>query len=387
MRHLLVSLLVACLASSAFGGANPNIRIYLEADPNFHVHEIYPVANDIFDVYVCVDCFGDDPVSSGTRGTAFLLVRTFQGFKLSQMSLFPGGLDFGDAEVDGWTLAAGPDCLYPGPDGIACVGVIEYLYVGVPGTLDLVPHPGTGREILDCDFNSDYWCIHANLGVGVPPNPADPCCEDCFDCPQQNPDVGIAVHVDYEGHDCSFHLSDCNFIQTAWPLVGQPTDFMIMNCYFPYGFTGDEYSIVYPPEWVFLNWQDCSDYQTDPYDGTSGDGVIQWWDQCQPAPGPAGGPHTIGILTLMPTTPGRVSIWTHPATGLAGVYSFVNPPTLDEVLPWETVGNGRAGWVDVGGGPGCNPCICVGEWPNDPCWPQVSPVRDATWGSIKAMYR
>jgi hypothetical protein len=101
-------------------------------------------------------------------------------------------------------------------------------------------------------------------------------------------------------------------------------------------------------------------------------------------PWAAGGPYTIGILTLQPTTPGRVYVWTHPTTEVAGVYNCSEPPVLDEVLPWETVGNGRAGWVDVGGGPGCNPCICVNP---DPCWPEVSPVEDATWDSIKAMYR
>jgi len=164
---------------TAEDGANPDIRIYLEADPNNHVHEIHPNGSETFDVYVCFDCFGE---GSGTRGTAFLLIRTFTGFKLSQMALL-NGLDFGDAEVDGWTIAAGTDCVYPDIDGVVCVGVIQYLYLGVPGTLDIVPHPGTGREVLDCDFLSNCWCVHANLGVSVPPNPGDPDCE----CEPPNP--------------------------------------------------------------------------------------------------------------------------------------------------------------------------------------------------------
>jgi hypothetical protein len=377
MRSLFIGVLALVFAVSAFAGENPDIRIYLDADPNNHLHEIHPLASETFDVYVCLDCFGP---GGGTRGTAFLIERTFQGFKLSQTSLL-GGLDFGDAEVDGWTLAAGADCVYPDADGVVCVGVIQYLYLGVPGYAKILPHPGTGNEVLDCNFESDYYCVHANLGVSEPPPPGDPDCE-CVAPP--NPDVGIAVHVDYEGHDCSFHLADCLFINTAWPFIGEPLDFMIMNCFFPEGFTGDEYSIIYPPDWVFLNWQDCSDYQTDPYDGSSGDGVVQWWLNCQPAPGPAGGPHTVGILSLIPMSPGRVYVWMHPTTGVAGVYNCSNPPVIDEVLPWETVGNGRAGWVDVAGGLGCNPCYCVGP----PCWPEeTNPVEDATWGSIKAMYR
>jgi hypothetical protein len=170
---MLVAILVALLPVATMAGQNPDIQIYLDADPSNFVHEVCPDASGTFDVYVCLTCFGPD---GGTRGTAFLLTRTFQGFKLSQTSLL-GGLDFGDAEVDGWTLAAGADCVYPDVDDVVCVGVIQYLYLGVPGTLDIGPHPGTGREVLDCDFQSDFYCVLANLGVCVPPNPGEDGCE------------------------------------------------------------------------------------------------------------------------------------------------------------------------------------------------------------------
>jgi len=187
MKRLLIALVIMAFATTAFAGANPDIRIYLEAAPNQHVHEIHPNASETFDVYVCLDCFGDDPINSGTRGTALLLVRTFQGFKLGQVNLL-GGLDFGDAEVDpGWTLVAGTDCVYPDADGVVCVGVLTYLYLGVPGTLDILPHglvePGTGREVLDCVYAPDFYCVHANLGVSMPPNPGEPDCE----CEPANP--------------------------------------------------------------------------------------------------------------------------------------------------------------------------------------------------------
>jgi hypothetical protein len=182
MKYFVIALLILGLAGSAFGIGNPDVRIYLDADPNNLVHEIHPGPSATFDVYVCLDCFGDDPYLSGTRGTAFLLVRTFGGFKLAQVALL-GGLDFGDAEIDGWTIAAGAACVYPDIDGVVCVGVVTYLYTGPEGTLDILPHPGTGREVLDCDFLSDYYCIYANLGVSMPPNPGEP---DC-DCPENNP--------------------------------------------------------------------------------------------------------------------------------------------------------------------------------------------------------
>lgn len=61
--------------------------------------------------------------------------------------------------------------------------MITYLYLGVPGTLDILPHghimPGTGREAIDCNFNSDYYCMAANLGVSMPPNPGEDGCY-CF---------------------------------------------------------------------------------------------------------------------------------------------------------------------------------------------------------------
>jgi hypothetical protein len=172
MKRVLIVVAILTFAETAFAAQNPNIRMYLDVDPPNYVHEIHPDASATFNVYVCLDCFSE---GGGTRGTAFLLVRTFQGFKLSQTSLL-GGLDFGDAEVDGWTMAAGADCVYPDEFGVVRVGVIQYLYLGVPGTLNLAPHPGTGYEVLDCDFLSDFYCIFANVGVSVPPDPGDPDC-------------------------------------------------------------------------------------------------------------------------------------------------------------------------------------------------------------------
>jgi hypothetical protein len=175
----LVVTLIALLSIPAAAGQNPDIQIYLDADPPNFVHEVAPAASTTFDVYVCLTCFGPD---GGTRGTAFLLQRTFGGFKLSQTSML-GGLDFGDAETDpGWTLAAGAECVYPDAADVVVVGVIQYLYLGPAGTLDVLPHglvePGTGREVLDCDFASDFYCIRAHLGAGAPPNPGEEC-----DCP------------------------------------------------------------------------------------------------------------------------------------------------------------------------------------------------------------
>jgi hypothetical protein len=390
MRVFLTGLFIAVLAFAVCADQNPNIRIYLDADPPNHLDFVEPPASGTFDVYVCLDCFNS---CGGTRGTAFLLERTFQGFKLSQQALL-GGLDFGDAEVDGWTIAAGTDCVMPDENGIVCVGVITYLYLGVPGTLDLLPHPGTGREVLDCCFLSDYYCVAGNLGVGVDPNAPEPDCEcDYWENPPfagQNPNVGIALHVEYEGHDCSYFLPDCNLINTAAPFDGLPKDFIVMICFHENGFCGAQYTLEWPPGWAFLNWQSCANFDVVPFPGVSGGLTYQAWVDCQPP----GHPTTIGVLTLVPTYPGRVRVWYDVPTGVpTGVWDCavheINGCQIqgfDHVLPYPEIGgigNGRAGYVDVGGGEGCNPCFCVGP----PCWPEANPVEDATWGKIKSMYR
>jgi hypothetical protein len=167
------ALLFSCVALS-WAGQNPGICIYLDADPPNGVHRIEPQTSQTFDVYVCLKGFG---WRGGTRGTAFLFERTFSGFKLAQESLLDG-LDFGDVEVDGWTIAAGADCAYPpcAIEGILVIARVTYLYLGVPGTLTLLPHPGTGRQTLDCDFNDDdLYCIRRNLGVWTDPIPGEEC--------------------------------------------------------------------------------------------------------------------------------------------------------------------------------------------------------------------
>jgi hypothetical protein len=144
------------------------------------VTRVDPAPNGTFTVSLVVDCLGD---GGGFRGTGVLLTRTFTGFKLGQTNLMPNGLDFGDAETDpGWTLASGPNCPMPDANGIVVFAELEYLYLGGPGTLMINPHggslPGTGREALDCNFESDFWCIAGHFGVGDNAPPGEEGC-DC----------------------------------------------------------------------------------------------------------------------------------------------------------------------------------------------------------------
>lgn len=175
MKQVVALLVVgALMAGPAFAAENPNIAIYLDADPPSFTHRVDPAPSATFDAYVCLAAFG---AGGGSRGTGFLIVRDWTGFKLGQTALM-NGLDFGDAEADGWTIAAGTDCIYPDVNGVVVVGSIQYLYQSGTGSLTLSPHPGTGRRTLDCDFQEDdMYCIHAHLGVGADPPDGEAGCE------------------------------------------------------------------------------------------------------------------------------------------------------------------------------------------------------------------
>ncbi|MEE8573474.1 MAG: hypothetical protein V3T20_09420 [Gemmatimonadota bacterium] len=162
MKHALALALVATLvAGPALAVENPNISIWLDADPPNAVTMVEPGEGETFTVSVILDCFSE---TGGTRGIAFLFDRTFSGFKLSQTNLL-GGLFFGDVEIDGFTIAAGEACVYP-TGGIVVAAEIQYLYNGDPGTITILPHAGTGRNALDCDFEEDdQYCIAGGFGV------------------------------------------------------------------------------------------------------------------------------------------------------------------------------------------------------------------------------
>lgn len=109
-----------------------------------------------------------------------------------------------------------------------------------------------------------------------------------------------------------------------------------------------------------------------------GDYLGQHWEQCVP---PSGWPVTVGILTLLPTSPGQVRVITHGGINVARVDDCHG--RFDVILPCN-VGNGRAGWVSIAiRDPGCNPCPCVGP----PCYLPPSGTEPSTWGTIKSLYR
>ena len=176
MKAIVVTLIIGLLALPAFADQNPDIAFGLDStDPPSQMNHLAEVPAASFNVYLVLSCFGE---GGGTRGLGVLFERTFPGYKLGQTSLL-GGLDMGDIEDDGWSLVAGADCVYPalGTDYVVA-GYIEYLPTG-PGTIQILPHPVSGQQVLDCNDLMDYFCIYANFGiVTAPPAPDD----ECFFC-------------------------------------------------------------------------------------------------------------------------------------------------------------------------------------------------------------
>ena len=184
MKRVLTALMIMAIAVPAFAVQNPDIRIYLDAtNPPTGVAEVHPELNEFFDVFVVLDCFGPN---GGTRGVGLLFDRTFAGVKISQTN-FLGGLSLGDVEdagpQGGWAIVAGVDCVYPDVNDLVVAGAVNYLYLGAPGTITVLPNPVSGREVLDCDDLADYFCVAAHFGVSMPPPDPEP---DC-DCEPPNP--------------------------------------------------------------------------------------------------------------------------------------------------------------------------------------------------------
>jgi len=169
VRRFLIAVVVAALAVPAFAIENQNLTIFLDTDGDTStepVNEVCPPTNGTFDVFVCFGQFGD---GGGMLGAAFGFERTFTGYKLTQTNLL-GGLDFGDVEVDGWAITAGANCQYPDATGILVAAQVSYLYLGVPGSISVVPHPIDLNSAADCLNELDFWCVPSVNSHGLSGN-------------------------------------------------------------------------------------------------------------------------------------------------------------------------------------------------------------------------
>ena len=118
------------------------------------------------DCYLVLDGFGEGGgvwvlVFSWTTsgfGTALAPTYYWAGWKLI------GGPD----DPGGWVIAVpgGYDCEYPNECGIMVV-VNQPYFVQSPGTITLGPHPVDGQMVLDCNWDTDLFCVLASGGIGM----------------------------------------------------------------------------------------------------------------------------------------------------------------------------------------------------------------------------
>jgi hypothetical protein len=175
MTRLAIVLMLAALASPVLAGQNPDIAIFLNTQESGEgTNEICPAPGEIFDVYVCFDRFGPD---GGLWAARFRFDRTFDGIFSTVLTLL-GGLAFcSDLETTGCELWAANECAYPAANGVRAVAIVEYVYMGSPGTITVEGHADLGNTTLDCDFAEDPWCVASiashgfsgHFGVCMPP--------------------------------------------------------------------------------------------------------------------------------------------------------------------------------------------------------------------------
>jgi len=167
-RSVLVSI-VALLALSAgppgAGAQRYEDAIWFEAGNGTNC--VMPQPNEVVTATLLMSYL--EYAAAGIQSVAFSFERTFGAFKLSQTNLL-GGPDFGDVEVDGWTVTAGDGCVEP-QFGIIYIAQVKYLYLGTPGVIELKAHPVDGAVFQDCGGVSREWGDSSYygtfMGVGV----------------------------------------------------------------------------------------------------------------------------------------------------------------------------------------------------------------------------
>ncbi len=125
-----------------------------------------------FSAYVCFEGF---EIGEGLAGAVVRLHRTFEAVMMSYDNLL-GDLQFGDPEsADGWEVYAS-ECVMP-DEGVVTAGRVDYLFLGGPGTLELLPHSTWGRLAINCDIEELQWCVRSDPsghgGVWMDPPPGE----------------------------------------------------------------------------------------------------------------------------------------------------------------------------------------------------------------------
>lgn len=194
MRYVLIAVMVAALTTTAFGGANPNCKIFvhIEADDTPDAVDNATVVNELltttpyqsYYAYIGLTDLGIETNPSENDGltvASFLIndiVASYPGVVGSQgfESLLPGGLAIGNAFSGGITIS-GTECT-PGP--FAIIGVVSLFYLTGGCTIEVLDHTEYPRLIVDCtpgEGQRDYYCVWKNGGLGMAAPAGEAGCE------------------------------------------------------------------------------------------------------------------------------------------------------------------------------------------------------------------
>jgi len=178
MKYLVAVVMVAVLAVPAFAGENPNARMFVSFDPDCvtgpYVHRT-ETTDGLVDCYLVVDCLGVAVRSVSlywqTSGFGMAFAADYTVFHPTAQSPVGGP----DNAAQGWLIAA-PDAVVPNECDIVVI-VKQPYFVSGAGTITILPSPVDGKQIVDSNFDEDFYCVLANGGLGQDPPPGDDPCE------------------------------------------------------------------------------------------------------------------------------------------------------------------------------------------------------------------
>jgi hypothetical protein len=196
MKRALVVLMILALAAPAFGalGMNPGIRGFISFRPNCptetyptdpYVHSVVWAGEKTYNAYFMLDCFGNtlpppDPALLGCRGVMFkwVTVPSDPSFPPDVMAAlyYPTGTQvIGGPDQDKWVLAW-PDCWLATvcSNGTKIMKVFRQgYYCYNPLKITILPNAVDGKLVVDCLYGENQFCVLANGGIGIAPDPGD----------------------------------------------------------------------------------------------------------------------------------------------------------------------------------------------------------------------
>jgi hypothetical protein len=157
MRTLIALLLVGALAVPAMGGANPNVRCYVDFDPPNYVHYLL---DQPMGQYTDVGCLMLDCIPGGitTVSLKVTVVGDLNG-SITFTNILPGDLAIGAWDT-GITLSS-TDCMLDDP---LCFATFTVFTFGGSADIIIGDHPDFPRWVVDCADGTDFYCVLAHGG-------------------------------------------------------------------------------------------------------------------------------------------------------------------------------------------------------------------------------